>query len=155
MISSQYCIFLSIQFISFIQWMQLLPACKGQSFIQIKASFAGDCSTALIPGYDNNHEDFYYAAVAGADALHRHGVTGKGVTVAVLDSGLWDHPSLLLDTAGKERVLARYDAIAVDERSRDPNYLTVLQCRSANLAMLKASLQLLQSQEEFLRGSEL
>jgi serine protease AprX len=83
-----------------------------QRDFEIKASFAGDCSTALIPGYDNNHEDFYYATVAGAEALHRHGVTGKGVTVAVLDSGLWDHPALVLDTAGKERVLARYDAIA-------------------------------------------
>jgi serine protease AprX len=77
----------------------------------IKASFTGDCSTSLIAGYDNNDEDFYYASVAGADALHRHGVTGKGVTVAVLDSGLWEHPALATDTEGKPRVLARYDAI--------------------------------------------
>ena len=76
-----------------------------------KADFAGDCTVKLIPGYDANHEDFYYAGVSGADALHLHGVTGKGVTVAVLDSGLWDHDLLTRDTAGENRVLARYDAI--------------------------------------------
>lgn len=82
-----------------------------QRDFSIKADFAGDCTTELIPGYDANHEDFYYAGVAGADALHLHGVTGKGVTVAILDSGLWDHDLLTRDTAGKNRVLARYDAI--------------------------------------------
>ncbi|RLA48988.1 MAG: alkaline serine protease [Gammaproteobacteria bacterium] len=77
----------------------------------ITASFLGDCSTKLIPGYENNHENFYYASVAGADALHLQGITGKGVTVAVLDSGLWEHEALVNDTSGKPRVLARYDAI--------------------------------------------
>ena len=77
----------------------------------IKASFHGDCSTKLIPGYENNHENFYYAAVAGADALHLQGITGEGVTVAVLDSGLWEHKALANNTSGEPRVLARYDAI--------------------------------------------
>jgi len=31
--------------------------------------------------------------VSGADALQNAGVTGKGVTIAVLDSGLWQDPS--------------------------------------------------------------
>jgi len=77
----------------------------------VTASFLGDCSTKLIPGYDNNHENFYYASVAGADALHLQGITGKGVTVAVLDSGLWETGALATNTSGKPRVLARYDAI--------------------------------------------
>ena len=77
----------------------------------VTASFLGDCSTTLIPGYENNHENFYYASVAGADALHLHGITGKGVTVAVLDSGLWEAEALATNTSGKPRVLATYDAI--------------------------------------------
>jgi hypothetical protein len=77
----------------------------------VTASFLGDCSTTLIPGYENNHENFYYASVAGAGALHLQGITGKGVTVAVLDSGLWETEALANNTSGKPRVLARYDAI--------------------------------------------
>ncbi len=77
----------------------------------LKADFTGDCSTDLVPGYENNHGDFYYNTVAGIDALHREGITGKGVTIAVVDSGLWEHESLMKDTAGKNRVVARYDAL--------------------------------------------
>ena len=82
-----------------------------QRDFSLTATFHGDCATTLIPGYDNNDGDFYYASIAGADALHKHGITGKGVTVAVLDSGLWEHPALARDTSGAPRVAARYDAI--------------------------------------------
>ena len=82
-----------------------------QRDFELKLSFAENCRTKLIPGYDDNHENFHYAAVAGADALHQHGITGKGVTVAVIDSGLWDHPALRADTKGRNRILARYNAI--------------------------------------------
>ncbi|MEE4143813.1 MAG: S8 family peptidase [Halieaceae bacterium] len=83
-----------------------------QRDFEIEASFVGDCSIELIPGYDDNHENFYYNSVIGVDALHRNGVTGRGITVAVIDSGLWDDPALTLDTRKKPRVLARYDAIS-------------------------------------------
>lgn len=83
-----------------------------QRDFQIEADFSGDCSVELIPGYDDNHEDFHYAEVVGAAALHRNGITGKGITVAVIDSGLWEDPALVNDTSGKTRLLARYDAIA-------------------------------------------
>ncbi len=88
----------------------------GQSLHQrdfsVEATFAGDCTVELVPGYDDNHENFYYNTVVGVDALHRNGITGRGVTVAVVDSGLWSHPHLTNDTRGKPRVLARFDAIA-------------------------------------------
>lgn len=77
----------------------------------LKATFAGDCSADLVPGYENNHGDFYYNSVGGVDALHRQGITGKGVTVAIVDSGLWEHEALMKDTSGKNRVIARYDAL--------------------------------------------
>lgn len=77
----------------------------------LKASFVGGCSTDLVPGYENNHADFYYNSVAEVDALHLQGITGKGVTVAVVDSGLWEHDALKKDTTGRNRVVARYDAL--------------------------------------------
>ena len=56
-----------------------------------------------------------YTQLVRADVLHRRGLTGHGVTVAILDSGLWDTPSLKFDTRGRKRRLAFYDAIR-DER---------------------------------------
>ncbi len=82
-----------------------------QGDFEIKADFAGDCSIELLPAYADNSENFYYNRVAGVEALQLLGVTGKGVTVAVIDSGLWEHPALALDTAGKPRIIAYYDAI--------------------------------------------
>jgi serine protease AprX len=82
-----------------------------QKEFSIRASFEGDCHAELIPGYANNHENTYYPAVIGADALHTHGITGAGVTVAIIDSGLWEHSTLAQNTRGDNRVLARYDAI--------------------------------------------
>ncbi len=82
-----------------------------QRDFKITATFDHDCSTELIPGYPNNHEDSYFPTVIGADALHRNGITGRGITVAIVDSGLWETDVLALDTRGRSRILARYDAI--------------------------------------------
>ncbi len=86
-----------------------------QRDFELTAQFAEDCEVPLIPGYDDNNGDSHYSTVAGADLLHRHGITGDGVTVAVLDSGLWNDPRLTEDTRGQPRVLASYDAIAGEE----------------------------------------
>ena len=83
-----------------------------QSEITFELSLGDDCEVSLVPGYPNNHGDHYFATVTGAADLHRHEVTGRGVSVAVLDSGLWEHPALLNDSQGNPRVKARYDAIA-------------------------------------------
>ncbi|MFV0276120.1 MAG: S8 family peptidase [Parahaliea sp.] len=82
-----------------------------QSDISLKANFQQDCETSLIPGYTSYGSDTYYPAVAGAATLHQLGVTGLGVTIAVLDSGLWEHSALSQDTQGRYRIRGRYDAI--------------------------------------------
>ena len=82
-----------------------------QRDFSIALTFSEDCKTELIPGYSDNHNNSYFPTVVGADALHKHGITGSGITVAVLDSGLWNTPELVNDTSGQERVIARYDAI--------------------------------------------
>lgn len=82
-----------------------------QNEITLEAHFAGGCRAELIPGYRRYGDDTYYPTVAGAASLHRLGITGDGVTVAVLDSGLWEHHSLTHNTRGEYRVRGRYDAI--------------------------------------------
>lgn len=91
---------------------QTQPLTLRQRDFDISAQFnKGDCSTELVPGYQNNHQDYYYNTVAGVEPLHLQGVRGQGISVAVVDSGLWEHPALMKSTQGKDRVLARYDAI--------------------------------------------
>ena len=77
----------------------------------IVISISEDCKTELIPGYRDNHNNSYFPTVVGADALHQHGITGRGVTVAVLDSGLWETGEIANNTAGEPRIVGRYDAI--------------------------------------------
>ena len=89
-----------------------------QRDFDIAVAFAPGCEDKLVPGYANNHEDFYYNTVSGVATLHQQGVTGKGITVAVIDSGLYEHPNLAQDTAGKNKIVGRYDAI--NDRSGEP-----------------------------------
>lgn len=88
------------------------PAEHPQRAFSVEAHFGKDCTVELIPGYADNSADTYYPGVTGAELLHRHGITGNGITVAVLDSGLWEHQSIALNTRGSPRVIARYDAVA-------------------------------------------
>jgi serine protease AprX len=83
-----------------------------QSDFTITATFGEECATQLIPGYIDNDQNTYFPTVIGADELHRHNITGRGVTVAIIDSGLWEVPELANDTQGRPRIVARYDAIA-------------------------------------------
>ncbi len=69
------------------------------------------CETSLVAAYPDNGRDFYFPSEAGANLLTRAGVTGRGVGVAIIDSGLWDTPALTHDTTGNHRVPAHYDAI--------------------------------------------
>ncbi len=48
-----------------------------------------------------------YPALVGADLLQQGGITGRGVTIAVLDSGLWQDPSQSFGP----RVLASIDVV--------------------------------------------
>ncbi len=75
------------------------------------------CDITLPKAYADNHGDFYFPSIVGADLLHEAGLTGEGVTVAVLDSGLWDHPDLTQNIQGETRIPESYDAI-VDSSER-------------------------------------
>ena len=61
------------------------------------------------------NRDSYFPSLIGADDLHRKGITGKGVGVAIIDTGAWDHPAILNNTQGHSRVLAYYNAVRGEE----------------------------------------
>ena len=69
------------------------------------------CETALVSAYEDNENDFYYAAESGANLLHIAGITGAGVGVAIVDTGLWNQPELVNNTKGDLRVPANFNAI--------------------------------------------
>ena len=62
------------------------PVVMAVSSLQTPADGAGQLLPTLL--YQTN-----YPMLVGADTLQQSGVTGKGVTIAVLDSGLWQDPS--------------------------------------------------------------
>ena len=59
--------------------------------------------------------DTVYPSLVNADQLHSNGLTGKGVTVAVIDTGIWLHPALKNDDDNENRLLVQYDAIQDSE----------------------------------------
>ena len=62
---------------------------------------------------DKHARDTFYPTMIGADELHKHGFDGTGVTVAVVDTGLWEKSSWLAKNMyNQKRELVRYDAIA-------------------------------------------
>ncbi|MEH6590775.1 MAG: S8 family peptidase [Halioglobus sp.] len=112
---------------------RVAPRGLRQRDFTIELKFAKDCSTALVPAYDNNYHNTYYPSVVGASRLHSHGVTGKGVTVAIIDSGVWEHKDLTHNTKGVNRLIAKYDAIndtlgetAFDESGHGTHMTSVL-----------------------------
>jgi serine protease AprX len=63
-------------------------------------------------GVSSSAPSTFYPMLSGAADLHDQGITGHGVTVAVVDSGFWETDEVSEDTSGHQRVLAQYDAIA-------------------------------------------
>jgi serine protease AprX len=61
----------------------------------------------------------HYPTLIGAADLHKRGITGKGVTVAILDTGLWKSPTTEFTADGKPRILAQYDATTRNENNND------------------------------------
>ncbi|MEX2366646.1 MAG: S8 family peptidase, partial [Pseudohongiellaceae bacterium] len=56
------------------------------------------------------NRDTHYPSLINADELHRQGITGDGVGVAIIDSGGWDQGSLKRNSKGENRLRAYYDA---------------------------------------------
>ena len=86
------------------------PKSMSQNDFQISLGL-DDCEAKLIPAYEGDRQDFYFSQEAGATRLTEPGLTGRGVGVAIIDTGLWDTPALTRNASGEFRVTAQYDAI--------------------------------------------
>ncbi|WP_129645305.1 S8 family peptidase [Peristeroidobacter agariperforans] len=77
------------------------------------ASVTSSSTTSALP-------ETYYPTQVGASPLHTGGITGRGVTVAVLDTGVWQEKGpLQVSSSGRNpRVLAQYDVLLARQ---DPN----------------------------------
>ena len=86
------------------------PRIYGNTTVQ--AAYDSDWWSQDVTDGSSTRPATYYPTLIGANRLHAQGITGSGVTVAVLDSGLWEYSTLRNDSAGRPRIRARYDAIA-------------------------------------------
>ena len=65
----------------------------------------------------------YYPTLIGAAKLHKKkDITGKGITIAVLDTGLWKSKSTEYNALGKKRILAQYDATVRQRDGHDDDH---------------------------------
>jgi hypothetical protein len=55
--------------------------------------------------------DTWYPTLVNADQLHAQGITGTGITIAIVDSGMQHDPTIVKGTANQTRLLAGFDAI--------------------------------------------
>ena len=88
----------------------------------LAVQFSEGCNAEFAPSLaghdqkvDKKARDTHYVRQVGADRLHANGITGAGVTVAILDTGVWSSGGgknwLRKDYDGVERVLRTFDAI--------------------------------------------
>jgi serine protease AprX len=77
--------------------------------------------TTVIASSPGAQPETYYPTEVDAAGLHLGGVTGRGVTVAVVDSGLWSNQGPLQSAPGESgsRILAQYDVILARQ---NPHY---------------------------------
>ncbi len=71
---------------------------------------------------EHNGLDTEYPAFIDADKLHTSGISGQGVTIAFLDTGVWTYGSQIEQGVaengyGQDRILAQYNAIRDFETS--------------------------------------
>ena len=72
---------------------------------ELRISHDGSVEVAGTP-----QPDTFYPSLVEADKLHNEGLTGQGVTVAVIDSGVWEGGWLARDQNSNWRILGHFDA---------------------------------------------
>ena len=86
-----------------LTFSQSLEALNQNDFAIDLASTA--CETALVPAYPGPGGDYYYPSEAGTTLLSQAGITGAGIGVAIIDSGMWDVAALTRNTAERTEYL--------------------------------------------------
>ena len=103
-----------------IEFNQILE--KDENLFSFNATFSNDLNLEFKPKnalpFQGRQRDSFFPTLIGADRLHQAGITGKGIGVAIIDTGSWDVPSISMNTQGEDRVLAYYDAMQNDDQHR-------------------------------------
>jgi serine protease AprX len=101
-----------------------LTSLRGNPRIQrVTANAPASSSDQIVQGRSDRIPATDYADVTGADLVWQQGVTGNGIGVAVMDTGLSLHPALLKDLNGKPRKIVGW-ADFIDKKFKlphDPN----------------------------------
>jgi len=90
--------------------------------------------SAVVASSMGTLPETYYPSEVDAANLHLGGMTGRGVTVAVIDSGLWSNQGPLQSAPGesRSRIIAQYDVILARQNPR--YYLpSILESYSRNI----------------------
>jgi serine protease AprX len=107
---------------------QLSPAAlavlqRTPTLTRITPNYPASGSDLVLEGPSKKTPSTDYPDVTGADMVWQQGVTGQGIGVAVLDTGIAPHPALLVDFKGRERKLVGWvDFIEKNKKNpHDPN----------------------------------
>jgi subtilisin family serine protease len=87
-------------------------------------------------------QDTFYPTHTHAKLVHGMGITGAGISVAIIDSGLGPEKSIVTGGAGQTRLLAGYDAIANSTIGKVTNTDTDDYGHGTHLASIVASSRL-------------
>jgi serine protease AprX len=91
--------------------------------------------SAVVASSMGTLPETYYPSEVDAANLHLGGMTGRGVTVAVIDSGLWSNQGPLQSAPGesRSRIIAQYDVILARQ---NPHYYlpSILESYSRNIS---------------------
>jgi serine protease AprX len=88
--------------------------------ITISANRGVEASTTDTNEMGFNTTQVFFPQIVGADLLHDQGITGYGVTIAILDTGVWntEHP-LTWNSLSGDRIVGAYDSIKNMEGIRE------------------------------------
>ncbi|GAA0855050.1 S8 family peptidase [Aliiglaciecola litoralis] len=65
-----------------------------------------------------NDRDTFYPSVVNADQAHERGITGAGVTVAIIDTGFEGYKTLEKTTSSQDRFIHTYNVLDIEESDK-------------------------------------
>ncbi len=87
---------------------------------KVQLSMANERGVAAAEAFANERNT-YVSTLTGASQLHQNGITGKGVGVAIIDTGVRHMKSIKQDTTGHKRNLVLHNVLGGTDIKHDEN----------------------------------